>query len=524
MNNSPAPQTEADSAQIIDFRAIANWISFGLRAVRRRAKLVALIAGGMFFVAVVAVQLMPKTFRVQCRLLAQKNSALALRGDQGGEQATRSASDIVLRRENVIDLMKQTNLVEEWWRNRNFLQRSKDFVMKLFPPPTEEQKLAALTDFVLTKLSVYNDETSVTFQADWRDPVMAFKLADAAQRSFLNVKHVQEVSTLAEAVSILEGRAASVREEINASVTSLQALRERKQKEEKTKPKEKVVAPEPTPAPEAAKPAPAKKDQPPAESPEVVAARQKRIAELATTIDTKERALAELESTRMRRLSDLQAKLQDLKAVYTEQHPAVTDARQAIISATKEAPEASRLREELRQLRAESEQLRQAAGAPASASGGFRGGRPVGVTAAGGGLGDVIRIEQESAEERDPEIEYARSQLRFAITTYQALEDQIGKTVVDLKTAEAAFKYRYTMVTPPELPRRPISPNSGAIMFAALIGGLLIGVLAAIAFELKDGLLYARWQVEQGLSLRVLSSVKMPALLPGSAPGRGRDP
>lgn len=521
MNNSQAPQTEADSAQIIDFRAIANWISFGLRATRRRAKLVAAIAAGMFLIAVIAVQLIPKTFRVQCRLLAQKNSALALRGDQGGEQATRSASDIVLRRDNVIDLMKQTNLVEEWKRNRTFLQRSKDQVMKLFPPPTEEQRLAALTDFVLTKLQVYNDETSVTFQADWRDPVMAFKLADAAQRSFLNVKHVQEVSTLAEAVSILEGRAASVREEINASVTSLQALRERKQKEESSKPREKV-APEPAPAPEAAKPAPTPK-QPPAEAPEVVAARQRRVAELQPLIETKERALSELEGARTRRLAELQAKLQDLRAVYTEQHPAVTDARQAIITATKEAPEAARLRDEIRQLRAEYDQLRQATGAPAIPGGG-RGGRAVGVTAAGGGLGDVIRIEQESAEERDPEIEYARSQLRFAITTYQALEDQIGKTVVDLKTAEAAFKYRYTMVTPPELPRRPISPNSSAIMFAALVGGLLIGILAAIAFELKDGLLYARWQIEQGLSLRVLSSVKMPALLPGPSPGRGREP
>lgn len=509
---SPPPQTE-DNAQIIDFRALKNWLEFTIRAARHRRKLVLSVAAGMFVFALILVNVLPKTYRVQARLLAQKNPALALRGDTGGDSATKSASDLVTRRENVLNLVKQTNLVAEWNAKRGALGRAKDTVKGwVSAPPTEEQATNGLADYLLTRMLVYNDDSTVTFQIDWRDPLTAYRLVDAAQRGFLEVKRVQEVSSLAEAVSILEGRAASVREQINTAVSELQALRSRKQTEEKNKPLEK----EPVKEPEAVKPdgpAPAAAGKPAAtESPEVVEKRQQRIAELNVVIEAKERMLGDLEGSRVRRLNELQAKLQELRAVYTEQHPSVTEAKQGIISASQESPQVAPLREELKQLRAEFDRLRVANGSPPGrAAAGGRFGRPASVTP-GGGLGDVIRIEQESAEERDPEIEYARSQLRFAIQTYQNLSAEIGKTMVDLKTAEAAFKYRYTVIVPPELPKGPIAPKAVPIVMAALIGGLLIGMIGAVALELRQGLLYAPWQVEQGLALRVLSNVSLPAL------------
>ena len=483
-------------------------MQFGVRAGKQRRKLVFGVAGVMFVLALIIVNVIPKTYRVQCRLLAQKNSALALRGDTGGESATKSASDLVMRRESVVNLVKTTHLSSHWKTHRSALARAKDKVKSwVSTPPSEEQEINALTDYLLTRMLVYSDDTSVTFQVDWRDPVMAYRLVDAAQRGYLEVRHVQEVSSLAEAVSILEGRASTVREQINTAVSELQALRDRKQKEEKSKLPEK----EPPKPLAAAQPSPGVK---PAlrESPEVIERRQQRIAELNVGIDAKERMLSELEGTRVRRLNDLQAKLQALRATYTEQHPSVTEAKQGIISASQESPQVAHLREELKALRAQLKEVN--GGVPARVAGGAQSGRPASVTP-GGGLGDVIRIEQESAEERDPEVEYARSQLRFAISNYQNLAAEIGKTVVDLKTAEAAFKYRYTMVTPPELPKGPIAPKAVPIVLAALVAGLLIGLVGAVALELREGTLYAPWQVEQGLSLRVLSRVSMPAL-----PGR----
>jgi hypothetical protein len=516
----PLPQTDADSAPIIDFRALRNWLQFATRAARLHRRLLLGVAGGMFVVAAILVNVIPKTYRVQCRLLAQRNPALALRGDNNNESTTKSASDLVTRRENLINLVKQTNLLAHWKSHRGALARAKDKVMSFVSkPPTEQQEIDALADYLLTKMQVYSDDTSVNIQIDWRDPEMALRLVDAAQKGFLEVRHVQEVSSLAESVSILEARAASVRDEINAAVSSLQQLRSKKQTEEKQD-KQKAVekqavkadAEEKEKAAAATKPSgPAK---PAAEAPEVVEKRQQRLAELQVAIEAKERMLGDLETTRMRRLSDLQAKLQELRAVYTEQHPAITSAQQAIISASQESPQVAPLREELSKLRAENDQLRLASGMAPGRPGGGGGGGGAGRASVtpGGGLGDVIRIEQESAEERDPEIEYARSQLRFAIQSYQTLGAEISKTLVDLKTAEAAFKYRYTILTPPELPKGPIAPKAVPIVLAAIIGGLLIGLIGAVALELRQGVLYAPWQLEQGLALRVLAQVNLPTL------------
>jgi uncharacterized protein involved in exopolysaccharide biosynthesis len=512
----PLPQTDADSAPIIDFRALRNWLQFAMRAARLRRRLTLGMAGGMFVIAAILVNVIPKTYRVQCRLLAQRNAALALRGDNNNESTTKSASDVVTRRENLINLVKQTNLLAHWKTHRSGLARAKDKVMSwVSNPPTEQQEVDALADYLLTKMQVYSDDTSVSIQIDWRDPEMALRLVDAAQKNFLEVRHVQEVSSLAESVSILEGRAASVRDEINAAVSSLQQLRTKKQSEEKQD-KQKAVEKQAVKAEAdekekaSAAPKAGSPPKPAAEAPELVEKRQQRLAELQVAIEAKERMLGDLETTRMRRLSDLQGKLQELRSVYTEQHPAITSAQQSIISASQESPQVAPLRDELTKLRAENDHLRQASGLAPGRVGGGGPGRPS--VTPGGGLGDVIRIEQESAEERDPEIEYARSQLRFAIQSYQTLGAEIGKTLVDLKTAEAAFKYRYTILQPPELPKGPIAPKAVPIMLAALIGGLLIGLIGAVALELRQGVLYAPWQLEQGLALRVLAQVNLPTL------------
>jgi uncharacterized protein involved in exopolysaccharide biosynthesis len=503
------PQAEADPAQIIDFRALRNWLGFARRAGRVRRRVVFGVAGALFVLAVVVVNVMPKTYRVSCRLLAQKNSALALRGDSSQESTVKSASDLVTRRENVINLVKETKLVAAWNAQKGLLARTKAKVLGLFsPPPTPQQEIDALADYLLEKMKVWSDDTSVTFQIDWRDPQMAYQLVDAAQKGFLEVRHVQEVSSLAEALSILQGRAETVRQEVNTAVGTLQELRARKQAEPKDKPQKPAPKAEETvekdkPEPQAAKA--------PVEAPEVVEKRQKKLAELQVAVESKERMLADLETGRMRRLSDLQAKLQELRSVYTEQHPSITGAKQGIISATQESPQVAPLREELHKLRAELDQLRVASGLGASRPGGAGRGRPAAVNP-GGGLGDVIRIEQESAEERDPEIEYARSELRFAITSYQNLGAEISKTMVDLKTAEAAFKYRYTIVTPPEVPKAPVAPKQVPIVIAALIAGLFIGLIVAVALELKQGVLYAPWQVEHGVMLPVIAQVDLPAL------------
>ena len=225
-------------------------------------------------------------------------------------------------------------------------------------------------------------------------------------------------------------------------------------------------------------------------------------------IETKKNAIRELDDFRRRRVAELQAQVEDKRGSYTEAHPAMVDLRQSLAAASRESPQVTTLRGELARLEGEHGQL-----AALAAAAGESVPRPsaVGGRAAGtrGAANDeVIRIEQIPAEERDPEIEYARAKLKYSITSYQELEQQIQRARIALDTAEAAFKYRYTMVTPPEVPRKPLSPNSLLVILGAAFGGLFLGVFAAVGLELRRGLLQDVWQVEQFLALPVLATVR----------------
>jgi uncharacterized protein involved in exopolysaccharide biosynthesis len=107
------PPDVPDAEAIIDFKAIANWVRFGLHCARRHRRLLALITLSVVLLAGAAVAVLPKTYHVETKLLAQKNQVLAVKNDQGGEAPTRAAADTVLRRENLIALVKQTNLTHE---------------------------------------------------------------------------------------------------------------------------------------------------------------------------------------------------------------------------------------------------------------------------------------------------------------------------------------------------------------------------------------------------------------------------
>jgi hypothetical protein len=122
------------------------------------------------------------------------------------------------------------------------------------------------------------------------------------------------------------------------------------------------------------------------------------------------------------------------------------------------------------------------------------------------------------SEERDPAMVYARGRLRDAMERYGALRSQIQAGQIDLETAEAAFKYRYAVVTPAQVPKRPTSPNVLLVTLAAILGGLLIGLLVAVLADVHSGRLIERWQVELILDRPILGDVELPALPPGVEP------
>ena len=87
-------------------------------------------------------------------------------------------------------------------------------------------------------------------------------------------------------------------------------------------------------------------------APPAVPAREEvneELVRLRSMIDAKERAVADVEEFRRRRLLDLQAQLDEKRGIYSDAYPAVVSLRQDIEAMERESPQATALRQELKQ-------------------------------------------------------------------------------------------------------------------------------------------------------------------------------
>jgi len=484
----PPPRDLAEDVShedLFDWAKLRRYLVFSLGSVRRRPWLFVLVVSAMVGLTAGALAVLPKTYQVDCKLLAQKNSVLAVRADANlNDQPAHSAVEMIVRHENLQALIRQTDLLQEWPRRRAPILRFKDWVMGHFrAPPDEAQQMEALTGLLEKQLNVWTNlsEGTVNIGLHWPDPVMAYRLVDAAQQNFLEMRHVLEISTISEQISILEGHAAKLKQDIDKQVAELQRVRDQ------NAPKSARAArraPEPRPAPV---------------DPEV--------EELRRTLQARQRAIADLEDMRRRHLLDLQTRLAEQQAVFSENHPIILDLKESIQSLSRESPQLATLRQEeadlRRQLAARGADLQQIPGVPALPA-------------------DLFRTDMAFAGE-DSSTEYARSQLRFAAQQYASMQERINAAQVDLDTARAAFKYRYRMVVPPQIPNGPIKPKASLMMVAAVVAGLLLALFTTTLADLRSGLVLERWQLEDLLDAsQQIVQVDFPWTPPPLPPGSAR--
>jgi hypothetical protein len=469
---------------LFDWAKLRRYVAFSAGSVRRRPWLFLFVAGAMVALTAGALAVLPKTYQVDCKLLAQKNSVLAVRADSNmNDTPTRSATEIILRHDNLQALIRQTDLLQEWPRRRAPILRLKDWIeTRLYGPTSEKDLLEAMTGYLEKQLNVWSNlnDGTVAISVHWPDGMMAYRLVDAAQQNFLETRHVLEITTITEQISILEAHAATLKADIDKQVAEVQRLREQN-------------------VPKASRPARrAPETRPTAGNPEV--------DELRRTLEVKQRAIADLEDMRRRHLLDLQTRLTEQKAVYSANHPLIIDLQQSIESLSRESPQLATLRQEEADLR---RQL--------SARGVDAATLPAGVP---GLPPDLFRTDMLTPGEESP-AEYARSELRYMAQQYAAMRDRINSARLDLDTARAAFKYRYRIVVPPQIPRGPIKPKPVVMLLGAAIAGLLLAVFATAMADLRSGLVLEPWQLEELLDPpRSVVEVPFP-WTPPSLPGRG---
>lgn len=462
------PAYAPPSEELFDWQRARRYLVFALGSVRRRLLLFLSVSGGMVVLAAAALSVLPKTYQVESRLLAQKNPVLAVRADSSQmDLQTRAAAETIIRRDNLQALMRQADLLQEWQKSRAPILRLKDWVLRMVHlEPSAKDLTEGLTDLLEKNFTVWTTpDGTVGIKVEWRDAPTAFRLVDAAQQNFMEKRYVLEVSTIDEQISILEGHAATLKKEIEAQVAELQRLRK-------------------TPG--------ARGRRSLALGP-AVRSLDPDAPNLRAVLDGKRRAIADLEDSRRKKIAELQTRLTEQRAIYSENHPGLLDLERSIESLHRESPQLGVLRQEERDLRRQladrSEDEGAIPGAPTIPA-------------------DLFR---DLSTDEDSSVEYARAQLQYAAQQYAGLRGRIDTARIDLDTARAAFKYRYSVVTPPQMPRGPIKPKTPLVMAAALIAGLVLALFATTLADIRAGLVLNRWQLEDLLgSAGTIVDVRLP--------------
>jgi hypothetical protein len=485
-------ELESETSDLIDYRKLKERTGFVLRSVGRHKVRALAVFGLVVAGAATALVALPRTYRVESRLLVQLDPLLPSVGEPGrpdtqASSPLRSARDTITARENLMALIRRADVLEEWPRHRAPALQVKDFVMrKLYGEVSEKDRLEALLNFLRKKLVVWEDaagrpnEGAVNITVEWPDAQVAFRLVEAAQQGFIEARHVADMSAVAEASSLLETHAASWRAETVEATDDLRRAQASKRR--------KGVTPPPlTAAPAAGQPTAIQRER---ELPDPEAER------LASLVAAKQRVITDLEDLKRRNLDDLQRRLAEQKAIYTDRHPYVISIRQSIDALSKESPQLVALREEAQALEAElmKHRSKPAAGpaAPVVA--------PV--------VAPIVPVEPLGRDEvEDPEVEAARARLKFALDKYQNLRARADSANLELEARRAAFKYRYTVVVPAELPKGPIKPNVPVLGTAAVLAGVMLAAAAAVLADVRAGRVVESWQVKHLLELPVIAEV-----------------
>ncbi len=473
MRNGGNGNPERDS-DLFDYPLIGDYVGFVLRSAKRHKVRFALAFLAVFLAALVMLALLPRQYQVQATLLAQRNPIMGTLSNptvnREGDMPARAAREVVMRRENLIELLKQTDFIQRHLATRAPIANVRDWMVEKITGkrPTREEQLESFADALATKLwVVVGPEGTVTIAFVWSSPDLAYQLVEAAVQSYLEARHAAEINVIGETIAILEARDATLRKE---ALTLSAQLSEKEKALRRSAPR-----------------APA--SQPAARSRAALAA-DEETARLESTLASRQRALADLDEFRRRRVDELQAQLAQQTNVYAPQHPTVIGTRKAIESLSGPSPQMEQLRTEIAEL--ETEVKRRGGYVPSSPTAA----PPMAAYA----IADLARLD-----DLDPALEYERNQLKSVLRQHANLLERIDAARVEMQTAQAAFKYRYSVISPPQYPKGPLRPYVLLFVGGGILGGLAVAFLATTLADLRTGRVIERWQVERQLKLPVLS-------------------
>lgn len=445
--------------------ALGARASEAARSAKRRKGLsfvVVMICGAL---TVLAAIFAPRTYEVEARVLVQRTNAIT--GEQQQTYMTpeeqrniaKEYEEQVMSHDNVLAIVRQKNLVERWDDMRQPHRRLIDKINRKLgkPAPTDDEKFEALVNNIRSRMKVWVDATTVTIKLDWSEPEAARDIIDAAVKNFLEARFQSEVGVIPERLKILEADLTQAHKDLEAAANELVRL----QKLNDPNKKVQVVIPQ---LPQGVHTGP-KIDETQVDP------------ALKARLDNVRNQIAVLQEAKLRRVAELNQELIQKRQTLAEGHPEIIALKQTIAATEADPPQLTKLKAEERSILDEIAAKQRDAAARAA---------------------DAAKATPRTAvtvpkPDPTPEVVIGQAknvqdaQVLFDAVTkrYSDLVNQLDSARREMKTAEAAFKQRYKVTHPAEIPAGPKRP-------VALIA-IAIGVLSTIAAVLAVAALADRF-------------------------------
>jgi hypothetical protein len=388
----------------------------------------------------------------------------------------------VMSHDSVLAIVRQKDLVARWDDMRQPHRRLIDKINRKLgkPAPTDDEKFEALVNNIRGRMKVWVDATTVTIKLDWSEPEAARDIVDAAVKNFLEARFQSEVGVIPERLKILESSLAQAHKDLETTANELVRLQRLNDPNKKVQ----VLIPQ-LPA--------GLRGGPPIDETRVDPALKQRL-------DTVRAQINVLQDAKLRRVAELNQELIQKKQTLAEGHPEVIALKSTLAATEADPPQLAKLRAEERQLIEEirSRQAADAAAARAAAEANRPAPKAV-VVPKPDPVPEVIIGQAKNVQD---------AQVLFDAVTkkYTDLVNQLDAARIEMKTAEAAFKNRYKVTHPAEVPAGPKRPVALIAIAIGVLSTLLAVLLVAALADRFSGIFFEPRDVRDRLGLPVFAT------------------
>src|SRR5690242_18151950 len=235
MDSRRSFSTVADSTpEPFEFAPLAHHALMVIRSLRRHPVLFLCVWIAVVGLTAAALAVLPRTYDVQTALQVARAPGTTAAASKVAiakevDAPTRTAAETVHRHANLVSLIQQTHLLERWNLSRAPSLRVKDWLWeRLFRPQTRDERLEAFVGLLEKAIWVDADPDTVRIGIKFPDPDLAYELVEAAQQNFLEARRTAEISSIEDAITILESRSVEAHEVVETALADMSDARDRR--------------------------------------------------------------------------------------------------------------------------------------------------------------------------------------------------------------------------------------------------------------------------------------------------------